>query len=155
MDGGATFAEVLEARVGAWEAGDAPARTIPPRRTAPPDPLLSVEPHVRFWATPYATMAGDRVAPAAAAPPRRRCRRLTAPEQRALDGLVRLGATLGPDFTAADLRTAFRTLARRYHPDSHPTSDTAEHTRLARVFADVSEHHRRLRSVVAGSSSPH
>ena len=154
MDGGATFAEVLEARVGSWKAEDAHPGSIPPRRTAPPHPFLFVEPQVQFRATPYAAMAGDRMAPAAV-PPRRRCRMLTAPEQRALDGLVRLGATLEPDFTAADLRTAFRTLARRYHPDSHPTSSTVELTRFARLFADVTEHHRRLRSVVAGSSPRH
>ena len=45
------------------------------------------------------------------------------------------------------LRRAYRTLARRYHPDHHQGCSAAERERLARLFAEATEHYRRLRAV--------
>jgi hypothetical protein len=83
----------------------------------------------------------------APAPERLRTARiLSAREQRALRGLVALGADLDAQFTADQLRRAFRILARRYHPDRHPDTDAAATARLARTFAEVVECHRCLLS---------
>lgn len=74
-------------------------------------------------------------------------RALTAEQQRALAELVALGATLDPDFTVRELRSAFRFLVRRCHPDRHPGSSPAEQARLSQLFAVVTEHYRCLGAV--------
>lgn len=71
-------------------------------------------------------------------------RRLAAPQQRALDELVTLGARLTADFTAAELRSAFRALARQYHPDRHTGVAEIERATLARQFARVHDAYRLL-----------
>jgi hypothetical protein len=87
--------------------------------------------------------------PEAAAPAQQRPSRiLMARERRALRGLVALGGELEPNFTATDLRHAFRTLARQYHPDRHPQADAETRARLSRAFSEVAEHHRCLLAVV-------
>ena len=83
-------------------------------------------------------------APVALAP----VRRLSAREEGALRGLVALGADLDAQFTAEQLRRAFRILARRYHPDGHPDIDAPAKARLSRTFADLADHHRCLLAVV-------
>jgi hypothetical protein len=75
-------------------------------------------------------------------------RALTAREQEALDHLVALGARLGADFTARELRSAFRELARRYHPDRHPAGSTAEIADVTRVFATMSAHYQSLLAAI-------
>jgi hypothetical protein len=79
---------------------------------------------------------------------RRPARILMARERRALRELIALGAELTPDFTAAELRHAFRVLARRYHPDTNPDGDAGEQAGLARKFAELSESYRCLQAVV-------
>jgi hypothetical protein len=88
------------------------------------------------------------------APPRVRThlsRQLTAEQQTALSALVGLGARLDERFTPRDLRSAFRSLALRYHPDRHPDSTPAELARLTALFATISTHHRCL---LAASAHP-
>lgn len=82
-------------------------------------------------------------------PPATQTIRLTAPERRALEALNNLGADLGDSLSPRTLRRAFRRLARRYHPDRHPGSSTAEHERLARVFVEATEHYRVLVAALA------
>jgi DnaJ-class molecular chaperone len=65
---------------------------------------------------------------------------------------IGLGATLGSDFTAHELRSAYRTLARRYHPDRHPASSEIEKARLARAFAEMSGSHRHLLTALREST---
>jgi hypothetical protein len=76
---------------------------------------------------------------------------LNARETRALMALNALGADLDGDLSVAELRRAFRRLARRYHPDRHPGSNTAEQERLARAFVEATEHYRVLAATLARS----
>jgi hypothetical protein len=76
--------------------------------------------------------------------PVRTARTLSPRQRRAVDAMAALGARLDDDFTAAELRRAFRRLAREYHPDRHPASSASETARLSRLFADLSDHYRCL-----------
>ena len=61
-------------------------------------------------------------------------RHLSMREQRAFDELEALGGTLTVDFTFDELRSVFRRLARRYHPDRHTGCSAHDKTRLADQF---------------------
>lgn len=76
-------------------------------------------------------------------------RHLTSGETHALTILNRLGARLDPDFTHRALRTAYRALARRLHPDHHAKTDPVERMRRSRLFVVATEHHRTLLRVIA------
>jgi hypothetical protein len=151
MAGGAVFADILEEKVRGF--GEAAAVPDPPfqRRVIPPHPLLFAAPQRPFRVSPYRAStretrsahqrsAQPRPAPAAA----RVVRALTSRQRQAFDAFVALGAPLTPDFSASDLRSAFRLLALTYHPDRHPGSSEGEKARLTRVLADLNEHHRHL-----------
>ena len=69
--------------------------------------------------------------------------------RQALEKFIWLGAAVGLDFSATELRSAFRVLALRYHPDRHPGIADVERARLGRIFAELSECHRQLVAVVA------
>ncbi len=151
MSGGATFAEVLEQELVGFQPqvlGSGPALSQPPTYR-PPHPLLFSKPLHQFRLTAYGPTAhptsDSRVSrPMGLTVPSRAPRPLTARQRRALDELIALGAGLASDFTERELRSAYRTLARRYHPDRYPSSGLVEKARLARVFADLNENHRRL-----------
>lgn len=75
----------------------------------------------------------------------RKARRVLTPrQQEALGRLVDLGAQLGDDFSEHELRRAFRTLAREYHPDRHPGCTEFDRARLSRTFATAHEAYRLL-----------
>ena len=71
---------------------------------------------------------------------------LTADERLAVEQFVSLGATLIGDFTDGELRSAYRTLARQYHPDRHPQSSPVEKARLSRAFSNLCDAYRRLQA---------
>lgn len=134
-------------------------------RYIPPHPLLFAEPHRPFRPSPYWDIPRQertyrRAAPATPnpKPPRpaftavRPKRVLTARQRRALEGLIELGADLTPDFTAAELRSAYRRLALKYHPDRHSASSEGEKARLTRVLADLNQHHRELAAAVRSAA---
>ena len=73
-------------------------------------------------------------------------RLLTSDEQEALGRLVALGARLDAGFTREELRRAFRSLARAYHPDSHPGLRASEKAHLAAVFASARHAYDRLKT---------
>jgi hypothetical protein len=87
-------------------------------------------------------------APPTAAPavPRRPRRVLSVREQRALADLVALGTTLDSDFSFDELRSAFRTLARRYHPDRHTGCNEQDKARLAAQFTRARDAYKILAS---------
>jgi len=89
------------------------------------------------------------IAAAPAAPPSwKASRTLTAGQQQAWSNLVAMGATLPADFTNADLKRAFKHLARVYHPDRHPGCSEFERARLARQFAMLHDAYRQLLTAV-------
>jgi hypothetical protein len=84
--------------------------------------------------------------PATAAPTRCRVpRQLSAAERRAANQLRRLGATgLDDDFSTADVKRAYRVLARRFHPDAHPDATDAERAYLADAFGRITTAYHEL-----------
>jgi DnaJ domain len=128
-----TFDELLNAALAADSS------SIGGRMAAP-----SVTP---FWfVTPHDLPPASRAKTAAARPPRP-ARQLTPSERRALTAMVSLGARLDENFTTAELRSAYRALARKYHPDRHPHSDRAEEAEWAQTFALVRDSYECLRRV--------
>jgi len=76
--------------------------------------------------------------------PARRRRRLTTTQSRALDAFNRLGAGVRVDFSLGELRSAFRMLARRYHPDRHPDASVVDRHRLAWQFTTIRNSYQTL-----------
>jgi hypothetical protein len=75
----------------------------------------------------------------------RTVRVFSAAELSAVDRLRRLGATRLPiDCSDGDIRSAYRALARRYHPDAHPQATARDRANYARLFAEVSDAYRLL-----------
>jgi hypothetical protein len=135
VPGTATFAEMLEAELNCTQAPDVSGAWNRPLTT----PLF-------FFERPRpATHAPTH----AQAPSPKKPARLSARDMRSLAALNDLGAGLGNDLSSSSLRRAFRQLARRYHPDRHPGSSTAEQQRLARLFAAATEHYRVLAAALA------
>ena len=160
----AVFAEVLDAcvdRFGSGEpvaakrwhlgiatrpffsfAGASPAadanKTIDERRAGSTGPAESRR--LRLVHPSQTTAAGAPRRADLAGPPRpvpRPARTLTPRQQDALDQFIALGARVSADFTRDELRTAFRSLARAYHPDRHPGIGASEKARLSSKFALV------------------
>jgi hypothetical protein len=101
-------------------------------------------PRPSFRPAPFVRSA----APVRPTPPRRV---LSSGERQALEMLVRLGANLDADFTADALRSAFRMLARRHHPDRHPGTSDPDRARHAALFTQLHDAYRRLRPVANAS----
>jgi len=81
-------------------------------------------------------------------PPRPRPRRALSPrQQEALEAFVGLGARIDDGFTHAELRSVFRSLAFRYHPDRHPASGDLERAHLSERFAQLHDAYESLKSV--------
>jgi hypothetical protein len=121
----ASFAEVLDSHLGCTEV-PSPTRVWSSRPLTSPlfafeRPLPASRPVSAATAAPVAVEA-----PLPAA--------LTSLERQTLDDAPTLDA----------LRRAYRTLARRYHPDCHEGRGPVERDRLARLFAEATGHYRRL-----------
>jgi hypothetical protein len=93
---------------------------------------------------PDLTRGHDADAPRGVAPGGRPVRRLSRRQREALVMLESLGAPLAEDFTAEELRGAFRALARRYHPDRHPSSSASDRARLCMLFGRAHDAYRLL-----------
>jgi len=157
MHGGPTFADVLEATLGAHAE-------VPPSRAQwsnrPITPPLFVfgdtghtgQRHVHPVSYDSALFDAPSHGPTSYAateePPAWRVQPapivLAPHEQEALAALNVLGAGLDEGLSPTDLRRAFRRLAHRYHPDRHPGSSHTEQERLARLFAEMTDHYRLL-----------
>jgi hypothetical protein len=129
----------------ARSADAAPVGRIPGRAhgvTAPPardctrhdvHPYAAVTDHV--WARPARPTQPVPSQPG---------RRLSAVQRFALAELIGLGASLDEHFTAEELRSAFRTLARRYHPDRHADRCDVEKAELSMMFRRLHDAYRLL-----------
>jgi hypothetical protein len=142
MGCGKAFVEVLDELLDGYES-DAPA----PR----PHPHLRVATCSHVWRQQGLAPAASAWTPAREAQTRetsepRRRRTLSMKQQHALDALLALGARIGADFTDAELRSVFRELALRYHPDRHTSRDEAERRRLALLFARAHEAYELLKT---------
>ena len=101
------------------------------------------------WTPVYGARPGAQSGGAGARAGDRPARRLTAAQTGALAVLRALGADiLTDDYADADLKSAFRALARRFHPDRHPGSSDGERARLARSFASACDAYRTLTTQV-------
>ena len=166
----AAFADFLDQELkGFDESRDAQDGYSQPRYI-PPHPLLFATPHRTFRASTYRAVPGNgstyrrpapaqpasnppppngsthrRPATARPAPmPARPARPLSDRQRQALTAFVELGARLTADYTAGELRSAYRRLAMEYHPDRHPGSTESQRARLTRILADLNEHQRHL-----------
>jgi DnaJ-like protein len=126
VQAGAAFADILDSKL--RDFGGEPPFTSAASSSRPITPPLFVftGPQVHFHSTPYAGMGWT------APRPSRPARKLTAAE-RIAEGM-----------SLAELRSAYRRLARRYHPDRHPASTDGEKERLSGLFAEVTAHYRRI-----------
>jgi hypothetical protein len=141
VQAGAAFADILGSKLRDF-GGEPPfASAASNSRPITPPLFLLTDPQVHFHSTPYAAMGGGAAAPQ---PQPRRPRKLTVAERIALARLNALGAALADDMSVADLRSAYRRLARDYHPDRHPSSASGEQERLSRLFGEITAHYRRL-----------
>jgi len=80
--------------------------------------------------------------------PQRRTRRLTTTQSRSLEAFNQLGAGVRADFSAGELRSAFRMLARTYHPDRHPSAGASDRQRLAQQFSTIRASYETLLTVL-------
>ena len=156
------FAQLLDEAVAAATVASSLPRSTPPTAfpravgffefTVGGQPVPRIVPHSR---STYQIMADPARPPSSARPTQPRftkpsvgndggpvtrrvtgagTRRLTLVERKAVDEMVSLGASLDADFTADELRGAYRQLARRYHPDLHPACSEREKARLSALF---------------------
>jgi hypothetical protein len=74
-------------------------------------------------------------------------RRLSPRQREAFNAFVQLGASISDDFTDEDLRSMYRSLALRYHPDRHPRSSDSERAHLSVCFSQLTDAYESLKSV--------
>lgn len=137
-----------------WNRARAAHRPFPPCRkvASPVATVVAAAAHITTAARqPVEPLRATRIVAETA---RRAPHRLTPHERSAVDLLRSAGADLSDDFTPDELRTAYRRLAFRLHPDQHPAASVAEHRRLAASFGAVSGAYRRLSAVVKVGSDP-
>lgn len=119
----ASFAHVLDrlidARAGSSSTASTAGILTAPLLGAPHQPAYTV--HIFRSAEP---------------PPRRR-RRLTARQRAALETLRRHGASIDDAYERAELKSAFRELARGLHPDMHPHASAEDREWLAGAFREA------------------
>jgi hypothetical protein len=159
-----TFAEVLDAHLTGWETVvETPVPAVPRPSLSTPATVLDPS----FWtlrtrqtsidgSSRVANAVTSRSRLASTESPRRRTVALPSPPERqsthplsaaqqaAFRDLVAHGADLPDDFSAADLRRAFRSLARRYHPDTQASRGVEVQAALARHFVSISRSYRVL-----------
>ena len=151
------FAEVLDEKL----SGHASAPPAPPQPTVWHVPTVAAffsefgaagrpvhDPRARHLYSSSSRPAA-RVYPAQPTPSQRS---LSSREQAALDQLIALGASVGADFTVDQLRSAFRSLARRYHPDRHPGSTASEKARLSMQFVQLHDAYRELQGALPAAA---
>ena len=133
---GASFAQVLDRIIDPSLAERGRAQAVAPSVTTAP---IDGAPFLHRWA--YVDLPLGR--PDLRRPPRT----LNARMRSALDVLRATGATdLEDDFLSAELKRAFRRLARRAHPDMHPGVTDHESRCLVARFREIHEAYQTLAS---------
>jgi DnaJ-class molecular chaperone len=66
-----------------------------------------------------------------------------------------LGAALRADFSASELRSAFRLLARNYHPDRHPGASEPTRQRLSQQFTTIRSNYETLLTALDSATDDH
>jgi hypothetical protein len=157
MLAGSAFADILDEKLRGYAARRAPETTCARYAYLPPHPFLFRALRANAHPAAASTTAGvatgrrpEAPPPPKAAPHRAQGRTLTTRQQQAFDVFRAWGAALGPSFTTRDLRSAYRALARRYHPDRHPEADAVGKARAASQFAELREHYRHLTAACGG-----
>ncbi len=158
MPAGARFGDILDEKVASWTASE-------------PQPGISSMPGgQRGWHPAYllngtwpaggsatAQPAARRAYAAEASTPRptplgRPARVLSLAQRRALDCLRSFGAvSLDETFTDDEVKSAFRALALRFHPDRHPGVRDEDRRYLADAFDRMTQAYRQLTAVPAVS----
>ena len=134
MESAAAFGEVLDDVLGEI-AGRIPAEE--PAAGRGWHPGIGTRPLFHFeGATTLRQTASHATRPnvSHAKPRPRPARAPSASQRQALDLLNSLGAALTADFTRDELRSAFRALARRYHPDTNPAVSGREFATLRSAY---------------------
>jgi hypothetical protein len=131
---GSSFADLLDQQLREIESESVqePPRPRPPQ-AIPPNPFLF---------SPSMAASGTF----------RPAMRLDAAQREALEGLRALGAQLGACFDEQDLRTTYRLLALRYHPDRHPGANAVEQAHLAHTFASMCDCYQQLLTLFDSAS---
>jgi hypothetical protein len=136
----AAFAEVLDACVGQYEPrGPAAAGRLQSGIATPSlfwfegasllTPRSAPSPKPQSARSPLRLVHSEREA--------RPTRTLSPRQREALNQLIGLGAELDANFTLQELRSAFRALARAYHPDHHPGTRPGEKAHLSTLFVTL------------------
>jgi hypothetical protein len=146
MARGKLFVDVLDEVLEGYE----PDRPATPPRMSPrfgTPSIFCFEPrNIRHGASPAPWLSASVAT--APPPPAGPAGRTLSPRQReAFDAFVQLGARIEDDFTHAELRTMFRSLALRYHPDRYPGSSDSERAHLSVRFAQLHHAYESLKSV--------
>jgi DnaJ domain len=162
MGRGKAFVEVLDEAMAGYEPGE-PVHTSRTGLGYATPSILFFDIGLRHAPRPLAPglPSASSGAPASRGPapvgrssvpfPRPR-RTLSSQEQEALDAFVQLGADMGDDFTDAELRSVFRLLALRYHPDRHPGTSDREKARLSVCFAQLHDAYETLKTTPVSSN---
>ncbi len=162
MFGGPTFADVLDQTLLSGRRHVPPAPTRPRSQfgSVASTPIYGFPTGAasdtnRFWTVPgpYRRVVEKTYAAATASPvdrptsrrdgagsksrDHRPSRRLTPSQDVALKTFLRLGGSIDSRFTPQELRSAFRALAHRYHPDRYPDISDTERRLLSAKFAEL------------------
>ena len=155
------FEQILDAKIAAQLAAPPAAWAVDAR----PDPGLRVAMaggvgwpshapagRVRGYAEPGSRVGFEPTVPplpppaagrGPATPPRPRLA-LSPSGREALERLRQWGADLPDDFTAEELKRAYRHLARQFHPDHHATAPAATRAALGSAFHQIHVAYRQL-----------
>jgi hypothetical protein len=145
MARGKAFVDVLDEVLAGYEPDDVSS----PRMGGFATPsIFRLDPiDMERSAAPAAWLSASGTIPASSARPARPRRTLSPRQREAFDAFVQLGASISDDFTDQDLRSMFRSLALRYHPDRHPGSSDSERAHLSVRFAQLHDAYESLKSV--------
>ena len=147
MARGKAFVDVLDEVLAGYAPGE-PARS--PRMSpgyATPSLFCFESIEITLSRSPLPSLSAPNRVTTPQPGPARSPRPLSPRQREAFDAFVQLGARISDDFTDAELRSMFRSLALRYHPDRHPGGSDDERAQLSVCFAQLHDAYESLKSV--------